>query len=284
MTTPITNNPAATEHLVSGAPAIGTKNLSWRLGRKKAADPRDRLFPASKVVQAVADPRKTGVQLRTIARTNVAIPDWAKDLPHLYRHHKRGPVLDQDGWSACTWYAMGGLIAAGPIMQDLGKLALKFGFGTVDDFLRQSYLAAQGLDEWVGGEPQYYGTSMRAAAKVGQNLGFWPNYYWLNGLIELVRYIILYAPSPTAWDWFSGMFEVNKYGYLEPTGTWEGGHALLVDEASVTDRYIGGPQSWGTETYTRWKMSFDTVEYLLSQGGEALAMPETRVLVPPTTR
>lgn len=281
MTTPISNMPGS---IISsaGAPSIGSKNLTWRLGRKKAADPRDRNYSTSRVVPAVADPRKSGIQLRTVARTTAAIPDWARDLPKLYRHHKRGPQLDQDGWSACTWYATGGLVAAGPIMQNLGKLAAKFGYSSVDDFLRESYIKAQDVDEWVGGErssPQYYGTSLRAALQVGRSYGLWPNFYWNKDLIELVRYVILYAPSPLAMDWFTGMFELDKHGYLEPTGSWEGGHAMLCDEVSITDRYIGGPQSWGPESYLRWKMSFDTWEYLASQGGESAAMPETRILV-----
>jgi hypothetical protein len=284
MTTPITNVPQPEQHLISGAPSIGTKNLSWRLGRKKAADPRDRQWSATKVVPSVADPRKSGIQLRTVARAPKDIPEWARDLPHLYRHHKRGPQLDQDGWSACTWYTMGGAIAAGPIMQDLGKLAAKFGFPDVDTFLRQSYLSAQDLDEWVGREPQYYGTSLRAALKVGQNLGFWPNYYWLNGITELARYVVTYAPSPLAMDWFSGMYQLDKHGYIEPNGTWEGGHAMLCDEVSITEKYIGGPQTWGPSAYLRWKMSFDSWEYLASQGAESAAMPETRILLPPTVR
>lgn len=290
MTTPITNNPQASEHLISGAPSIGTKNLSWRLGRKKAADPRDRNYPASMVVPAVADPRQSGIQLRTIARAPKDIPEWARDLPRLYRHHKRGPQLDQDGWSACVLYTVGGAIAAGPIMQNLQRLADKFGFGgDVDAFLRQSYLAAQEIDEWVGAEPQYYGTSLRAGLQVGRNLGFWPNFYWLgteagSALIQLVRYVILYAPSPLAMDWFSGMFQLDKHGYLEPNGNWEGGHAMLCDEVSITERYIGGPQSWGPGSYLRWRMSFDSWEYLAAQGAESAAMPETRILLPPTTR
>jgi hypothetical protein len=279
MTTPTTNMPDNTSSpTIQAGPAIGTKTLTWRLGRKKAADPRDRNYPASSIVPAVADPRKSGIQLRTVARTTTTIPDWAKDLPHLYRHHKRGPQLDQDGWSACTWYTMGGAIAAGPIMQDLQKLATKFGFSNVDTFLRQSYLKAQDEDEWPGREPQYQGTSLRAALKVGQEYGLWPNYYWLNGLIELCRYVILYAPSPLAMDWFTGMFSLDKHGYLEPTGSWEGGHAMICDEVSITDKYIGGQQTWGTGAYKRWKMSFETWEYLASQGGESAAMPETRIL------
>lgn len=290
MTTPISNMPDtshAAANLISsgnqGATSIGLKNTNWRLGRKKAADPRDRNYPASDVVPSIADPRQSGIQLRTVARAPKTVPEWARDLPHLYRHHKRGPQLDQDGWSACTWYTVGGLIAAGPIMQDLQKLATKFGFPDVDTFLRKSYLAAQDIDEWQGGEPEYYGTSIRAAMKIGQRLGFWPNYFWLgteaaSALIQLVRYLILYAPVALAMDWFSGMFELKK-GYLEPTGSWEGGHAMLCDEVSITDRYIGGPQSWGPESYLRWKMSFDTWDYLVSQGAEAVAAPETRILV-----
>lgn len=293
MTTPITNHPeAGSGSIITGAPSIGTKNLSWRLGRKKAADPRDRNYPASMVVPAIADPRKSGIQLRTVARAPKDIPEWARDLPRLYRHHKRGPGLDQDGWSACVLYTIGGAIAAGPIMQDLNRVAAKFGFPDVDTFLRQSYLAAQDIDEWVGGEtsnPVYYGTSLRAGLQVGRRLGFWPNFYWLgteagSALIQLARYVVLYGPSPLAMDWFSGMFQLDKHGYLEPNGTWEGGHAMLCDEVSITERYIGGPQTWGPETYTRWKMSFDSWEYLASQGAESAAMPETRIILPPTTR
>lgn len=299
---------------VSAAPMFGP----LRLGRKKASDPRDLDYLArdNPATALVADPRDTGVvvpgvkeKLRragislTQRATSAGVAEWAADLPKLSRSHKRSSwfPLWQDGFSACVGFTFVELVMAGPIMQHLYHVAKAFDIKgpdgyysnlakeTIEAIAREWYLRAQDLDEWDGKEPSYYGTSGRAGAKVGQQLGLWPNYLWLTSVPELARYLILHGPVPIGVDVFTSDLEPTEMvrGRKEPTallqaaGAWEGGHEMLVDYVNIKTQRFGGPQSWGVtpgqSPYERWEMSFADMEYRFSQGGDALAIPEVRL-------
>jgi hypothetical protein len=283
-----------------------------RLGRKKAADPRDLNYLAKDQpkLALVCDPRDSGVlhpsikaKLRqagmTLAQRATAadIPIWAADLPKLSRSHIRSPLfpLWQNGYSACVGFTLTELALAGPIMQRLEALATVFGtrFGAGDNkdianlIGLEWYRRAQKVDEWDGEEPAYYGTSGRAGAKVGQSLGLWPNYFWLTNLQEVVRYLILHGPVAIGVDVFTSDLNPTRFvkpggaAILKAEGAWEGGHEMLVDYVNIKRTRIGGPQSWGEvpaqSPYSRWEMDFSDLEYRLSQGGDALAIPEVRL-------
>jgi hypothetical protein len=260
MTTPISNMP-----MVRTTAHTATFETSGpRLGRKKAADPRDRGY--------LAKDRVAGVEHKTTGFT--------EGLPALYRYHKRGAQLDQGNTSRCTVFAMAQLVQSGPIMQDILKVIPKPGsYTNLDPLLTDLYTEAQRNDEWPGEEPTYYGTSGRAAAKAFQNLGFFGNYYWLTSVEEVARYIILYGPVPVGTDWFEGMDTPDHGGYLRPTGNWRGGHEYLYDGVNIELEELRMRQSWGDDpsTYKWAKVKFEDAAYLFSQGGDALAIPEIRL-------
>jgi hypothetical protein len=264
MTTPISNMPMPPLPVHAFGTGVGTLGLEGpRLGRKKAADPRDRGY--------LAKDRVAGVEHKGTGFT--------EGLPALYRYHKRGPQLDQGNTSRCTVFALTQLVQSGPIMQDLLKIIDNGPGATLDEVLTVAYKNAQENDEWPGEEPTYYGTSGRAAAKVFQNWGIFGNYYWLTTVEEIARYITLYGPVPVGTDWFEGMDTPDHGGYLRPTGNWRGGHEWLLDGVSITKQEFRMRQSWGsgTDTYQSALVKFDDMKYLLSQGGDALALPEIRL-------
>lgn len=261
MTTPISNMPG----MVTTTAHTATFEVSGpRLGRKKAADPRDRGY--------LAADRVAGVEAKVFG-------GFEMGLPQLFRYHKRGAQLDQGNTSRCTVFAMAQLIQSGPIMQDVLKAAGVPSIMTLDQFLTESYQFAQQNDEWPGEEPTYYGTSGRAAAKAFQRQGFFGNYYSLTSVEEIARYIILYGPVPVGTDWFEGQDTPDHGGYIHPTGNWRGGHEYLLDGVSIPKEEFRMRQSWGSgpDTYTSAKIKFDDMRYLLSQGGDAYAIPEIRL-------
>lgn len=261
MTTPVSNMPEQPFNL-GPLPRLASFSSGPRLGRKKAADPRDRGY--------LAADRVAGISYK----------GFASGLPSEYRYHKRGAQLDQGNTSRCTVFAMAQLIQSGPIMQNLLRI-LEHGDAapTLDELLTVAYNTAQENDEWPGAEPTYYGTSGRAAAKVFQSWGVFGNYYWLTTVEEIARYIILYGPVPVGTDWFEGMDQPDHGNYLRPTGKWRGGHEYLLDGVSITKQEFRMRQSWGSgsDTYQSALVKFDDMKYLLAQGGDALALPEIRL-------
>lgn len=236
-----------------------------RIGRKKAADPRDRDYRAIDHIRGIAP-------TATTAGTS--------------RYHKRGPQLDQGPSSRCVVFAMGQLIQTGPIMQNLlrtitPEMRSKVGGAddavALDQLLWWAYKYAQDNDEWSGAEPDYYGTSGRAGAKAFQSLGYFTNYFWLNTVDEIANYILTAGPVPVGTDWFTGMDTRDPQGYIHPTGNWRGGHEYLLDGVSVVKRRFRMRQSWGDSAYHAAWLSFEDMAYLLSQGGDALAIAEIRL-------
>jgi hypothetical protein len=272
MTTPISNMPGKLPDAVYGVAVIpDTFQFGPRLGRKKAADPRDRGYLAADRVAGVLH------------------YDW-NDFSIFHRYHKRGPQLNQGNTSRCVLFTMAQLIQSGPIMQDILKVIDPVLYQVItgttglnptdlDAVLTKAYQYAQQQDEWPGEEPTYYGTSGRAGAKAFQKLGFFGNYYWLTSVEEIARYIILYGPVPVGTDWFEGMDTPDHGGYLRPTGNWRGGHEYLLDGVNIKLEEFRMRQSWGEgpDTYKWAKIKFDDFDYLLSQGGDALAIPEIRL-------
>lgn len=260
MTTPISNFP---QPIVSAPLFRGP-----RLGRKKASDPRDLRYLATMHVKGVGHGE----------------PDFA-DLPVLTRMHVQGPQLDQGDTSRCTVFALAQLILSGPIMQSLPgeptnpfhKVALTEDHDVIDPYLTEMYRYAQENDEWPGAEPEYYGTSGRAAAQAFRRKGYLDNFYWLTTVEEIARFIILHGPVPVGTDWFSGMDQKDDRGFLLPTGSWRGGHEYLLDGVSIGRRYFRMRQSWGYSAYTQAFISFEAMAYLLRTGGDALAIPEIRI-------
>lgn len=242
-----------------------------RLGRKKAADPRDRGYAALDHIEGLAQPKPRGG----------SYDNWTSDLPSLQRRHKAAPVLDQGNTSRCVAFAMAQLVLTGPTMQDVPGMDLGR-FGRLqstdplvfDEELWRWYHWMQGNDEWQGGEPDYYGTSGRAGAKFLQEEKYISNYFWLQSIEEIARFIILYGPVPVGTDWFTGMDRKDTHGYIHAQGEWRGGHEYLLDEVDITRGYFGTPNSWGD--WGRARITFSDMRYLLSQGGDAMAITEIR--------
>jgi hypothetical protein len=74
------------------------------------------------------------------------------------------------------------------------------------------------------------------------------------------------------------MFEPTGEGYLEATGDVEGGHEIAVigldiDRKNVTILNSWGP-GWGD--HGRALMTWDTLDGLLDQGGDAIVLGPSR--------
>lgn len=253
-----------------------------RLGRKKAADPRDRMYRAI-IHPGIGD-----------SLAFDPLNPWA-GLPQRYRYYRKGPQLDQRATSRCTAFALAQLVQTGSIMQNIPHLIRQEAIDVtligmdrgvtyvswtdealLDEFLTRVYVWSQRQDEWPGEEPAYYGTSERAAAEAYRLLGFWPNYWWLTSVEEVARYLILHGPVPVATDWFEGMWNTKTGGEIRISGAWVGGHAWLLDGVNVNEQIFRWRQSWGSTMSWGW-IHFSDLRYLLQQGGTALALPEIRV-------
>lgn len=135
------------------------------------------------------------------------------------------------------------------------------------------YCEAQNFDPWPGNceNPLYEGTSVRAGAKVLQDWGFIENYYWAHNVDQIAQAIITQGPVIMGTRWTSGMSSPDRNGIVKPDGSWQGGHAYVLNGVNLTTRMFRLKNSWG-----RWwgkdgyaYISMDDMAALLAPYGEA---------------
>lgn len=213
-----------------------------KLGRIYAPDERDRKFLLSISPEAAA---------------------VAESRPYKYHYHKT--ILDQGDSSACTGAAFWQWLDMGPI-RNLNK----------PDFMTL-YKMNQKNDEWSGEEPTYYGSSVRASFKVGQQLGFVKRYGWAFDAETVANHILTSSPVVMGTTWWTDMFRTDSDGFVNVGGRVAGGHAYafkgfsqLKKRSKGSRGSFRGIQSWGDwgQNGLFW-MSFEDADALIKDYGEA---------------
>lgn len=228
----------------------GTQTECKQLDRIKQFDPKSRDFPLSALY--------TQRPLRSYTwRCN----QW----------------LDQGTEGACVAFALGHELAARPaVVKNIQEKWL----------IEQVYWKAQQTDEWPGGSypdasPFYEGTSVLAGVKVLHKLGFFKSYRWAFGLNDLLLGLGYNGPAVLGLNWYSGMTETDKDGFIHPTGRIVGGHAILARAVNIKEEFVTLRNSWGKS----WGkdgdcyIKFSALEKLLKEDGEAVFL-QGRTKVP----
>ena len=213
----------------------------YGLGRLPAIDERDHNFPMA---------------------AKLAVEEV---LPK-HKYWRTGPVLNQGNTSSCVGHAWRGWLGSAPLMTKKGPDAFAV------------YNEAQKVDEWPGEEPTVQGTSVRAGAKVLQDLGHIQEYVWAEDVATLKRWVLTKGTVVLGTLWYQEMFAPQRLGYLWPNFSNEpvGGHAYLCVGYSTWRRAFrflnSWSRSWGDNG--RFWMHEEVVGALLRDQGEACAAIE----------
>lgn len=275
-------------HAPAKIPSIRQPELhERRLGRKKAADPRDNNWLAAdhlpdispdreEVIEASSLLAKRGwretwelpTELRGLERLgNVApaILEPYADLGRLFRYHWQAETLNQKSTSRCTWFGGEQLLRSGPVTQKEQTIieAVRRTTGEpvpdIEAARWAGYFWLQDHDEWPGREPTYYGSSERAVGEWFIASGFTKQgYFWIRTVTEAARAIINGHIIGIGSDWFGGFDypKPDKNGdlFVELSGAWRGGHFFIFDGCNIVaetpDGYPGKFRkhgSWGDE-------------------------------------
>ena len=139
------------------------------------------------------------------------------------------------------------------------------------------YWEAQKIDPWPGGaypgaSPRYEGSSVLAAIKAAQRLGYFDSYRWSFSLQDLILGVGYSGPAVMGTTWYEGMSKPDNSGIIRPTGQDAGGHCYLIDQVIPKRKLFGGLNSWGPEWGVdgRFYISFDDMDRLLHEDGEAV--------------
>ena len=211
------------------------------LGRLHAPDDRDMQFMLER-------PRAAGIDSRY----------WIT----------RGQAYDQGNTSQCVAYSWVRWLTTNPVTNK----PLPFG---------PLYTECQRNDEWPGEEPTYEGTSVRAGAKVLQAKGLISSYRWAFSAETVITHVLAVGPMVVGTTWTRDMFYPDADGFVRPTGRSVGGHAWTIIGASRSKGAVRAINSWGPswnpEHKGRFWVSFEDLDKLLADRGEACAAFELRV-------
>lgn len=177
--------------------------------------------------------------------------------------------LDQGSEGACVGFAWAHELAARPSRVTV----------TNEIARNRIYREAQKIDEWPG--EAYEGTSVLAGAKVVKQLGGIEEYRWAFGLEDLILAVGYAGPAVLGVNWYTGMFDADRNGYVNVAGNVAGGHAILCHGVNVKSKFFWLFNSWGASWGIlggRAKITFDDMDRLLHEQGEA-CIPVGRKLV-----
>lgn len=221
------------------------------LGRRHAPDARDERFPM-----------------------RLVLPPF--QLAPGTRHYPPGPVLDQGNTGTCVGHAWRGWLNGAPLMTTSGPGAMDI------------YRACVQIDEWADNDfeataPEsalQSGTSVRAGVKALQAKGHIASYVWAK-TVEEVRAFLLSGRGTVVFgtDWYWGMFDPDKEGFVHLKGGLAGGHAYKATGWSDTKDAVRCQNSWG-RTWGQggrfWLKRAD-LQTLLDAAGECCAAVEQKV-------
>lgn len=167
--------------------------------------------------------------------------------------------LDQGREGACTGFAVSHEAAARPVEVKNIDNALAY----------KVYKRAQQLDIWPG--ENYSGSSVLAAMKAGKELGWYDEYRWAFGVDDLALAVSRKGPAVLGVNWYEGMFQTSRSGYISVSGRKAGGHAILCHGFNVKGGYFKLHNSWGKSwgINGECKITYEDMDRLLREQGEA---------------
>ncbi len=234
-------------------------------GRRLAPDARDAAFP---------------MRLRLDPLRDQFFP---RGLPIGNRHYFAGPVLNQVATGTCVAHGWTAKVHAAPIMQQMPV--------TPFDFYRKIVL----VDEWGDNDHEatapeaglQSGTSVRAGAKGLVSMGYAQTYLWAESAEDVRAWMLAgFGGCVIGVLWRSGMMNVDGSGFVSNQGVNEGGHCVYLngynDKAVRNGRVVRafrGQNSWGREwgQQGRFWLTYEDLDTLIAEGGEACALTEVRV-------
>lgn len=185
------------------------------------------------------------------------------------RHWKIGPILNQGLTQHCVAYSGEQFLTTYPVSNKPYTDPVEL------------YKLCQLNDEWR--DVPHEGTSVRALFKILKAAGYIDNYSWAFDAGTVRRFVLMNGPVVLGTNWYSGMYDIDRRGFIRPVGAPSGGHAYLVrgaeDNITCPDGSRGAfriVNAWGTSWGQDGKawLSYKDADGLIKNYGEAVTAIE----------
>lgn len=208
--------------------------------------------------QPYAGPRKT-----------VASVTWERNIP----------ILDQGDVGSCTGNAMTGALGTG-----LLYAALPAGITLDEAEALKLYCAAENIDGDGPYPPNDNGSTGPSVARAAQDGGLISGFTHYADLDSALQ-ALMDGPVILGVNWYSSFDIPAADGTVSITADAyvRGGHEVVARIIDATAQVIGLDNSWGTSYGIEgsFRMSFATLERLLSENGDCTAPEPLTVPAPP---
>ena len=173
---------------------------------------------------------------------------------------------DQGATPKCVGYAWTHVLADGP------KTGLHERWPDARDAAEVAeaiYCVGQRHDPWPGDctDPQYDGTTVRAALKGLKEAGLIREYRWAGDVDEVVRLLLVHGPVVVGSRWPDGFMEPDGNGRIRYTDDGAYGHAYVVNGVNTGRGVVRVKNSWGRgwgDAGRAW-LSIDDLDRLLAE-------------------
>lgn len=188
------------------------------------------------------------------------------------------PILDQGDVGSCTGNAMTGALATGPLFT-----ALPAGVTLDEAEALKLYSAAEDIDGDGPYPPQDNGSTGPSVAKAAEDDGLISGFTHYTDL-ESTLQALMDGPVILGFNWYNSFDTPAADGTVSISGDAyvRGGHEVLARIVDAEAQVIGLDNSWGSSWGDTggFRMSFATLERLLSEDGDCTAPQPLKAPVP----
>jgi hypothetical protein len=188
-------------------------------------------------------------------------------------------VLDQGQEGACVGHGCIHEAIAKPDVWNFADKGLKLPAGFHPDDQQMAfdlYEWCKRNDEFPG--ENYDGTSVVTGLKGLVMLGVIGEYRWASNLEDALLGISWHGPAILGTDWWTGMFEPDRKGFIHMTGKIEGGHCILINGVDLKRQAIRLHNSWGPGWGKNGECFLSFADFgALIQAGAEVAIPVVRI-------
>lgn len=195
-------------------------------------------------------------------------------------HARHIPILDQGNVGSCTGNEQVGALGTSPVFE-----ALPAGHQPLDQTeALYIYSHAETIDGDGPYPPNDNGSSGPSAAQVAKNLGLISGYLHCFSLADVLDALET-GPVGIGSNWYDSMDRPDRSGLVSvsPGASIRGGHEYLCRGKDVAKQLVYLDNSWGEGwgAAGSFTYSFDTLERLLAEQGDATVSLPLTVPVPP---
>ncbi len=188
-------------------------------------------------------------------------------------------ILDQGDAGSCTGNAMTGALGTGPLYA-----ALPAGVTLDESEALKLYSEAETIDGDGPYPPNDNGSTGPSVAKAAEDDGLISGFTHYTDLDSTLQ-ALMDGPVILGMNWYSSFDTPAADGTVSITADAyvRGGHEVLARSVDTTAQTIGMDNSWGTSYGAggSFKMSYATLERLLSESGDCTAPEPLKAPAPP---